>query len=56
VIVVTADSDSETAIEAMQLGAYDYLFKPLDLPQVNRLVQACHQLASVDESPCGVGG
>jgi len=40
VIFVTADSGSATAIEAMQLGAYDYVSKPLDLPQLNRLVQA----------------
>ena len=38
VIFVTADSGSGTAIEAMQLGAYDYVTKPLDLPQLNRLV------------------
>lgn len=40
VIFVTADSGSSTAIEAMQLGAYDYITKPVDLPQLNRLVQA----------------
>ncbi|MBC8114463.1 MAG: sigma-54-dependent Fis family transcriptional regulator, partial [Candidatus Saccharimonas sp.] len=40
VIFITADSGSGTAIEAMQLGAYDYVSKPLDLPQLNRLVQA----------------
>lgn len=39
VIFVTADSGSGTAIEAMQLGAYDYLSKPLNLLQLNRLVQ-----------------
>jgi DNA-binding NtrC family response regulator len=39
VIFVTSDSGSGTAIEAMQLGAYDYLSKPLNLPQMNRLVQ-----------------
>ncbi len=39
VIFVTADNDSNTAIEAMQRGAYDYVCKPLDLTQLNRLVQ-----------------
>lgn len=38
VIFVTADSGSSTAIEAMQLGAYDYLLKPVNLPQLHRLV------------------
>jgi DNA-binding NtrC family response regulator len=34
VIFITATSDSDTAIEAMKLGAYDYLLKPLDVGQV----------------------
>ncbi|MBI1345326.1 response regulator [bacterium] len=38
VIFVTADAESDTAIEAMQLGAFDYLRKPLDLGQLNDLV------------------
>ena len=39
VIFITAADDSETAIEAMQLGAFDYLTKPLDLPKLNDLVE-----------------
>ncbi len=39
VIFITASSDSGTAIEAMQLGAYDYLTKPLDLKSLNELVE-----------------
>lgn len=38
VIFITAEAGSETAIEAMQLGAYDYVAKPLDLPKLNELV------------------
>lgn len=38
VILMTAGGDSSTAIEAMQLGAYDYVNKPLDLPALNDLV------------------
>jgi len=38
VIFITADAGSETAIEAMQLGAYDYLAKPLELAKLNNLV------------------
>ncbi len=38
VIFITSDAGSETAIEAMQLGAYDYLAKPLDLAKLNDLV------------------
>jgi DNA-binding NtrC family response regulator len=38
VILITGGGDSSTAIEAMQLGAYDYVNKPLDLPALNELV------------------
>jgi len=38
VIFITAGGSSDTAIEAMKLGAYDYLLKPLDLPQLKDLV------------------
>jgi two-component system nitrogen regulation response regulator GlnG len=38
VIFITAGGSSETTIRAMQLGAYDYLVKPLNLPSVKELV------------------
>lgn len=38
VLVITAFGTTETAIEAIKLGAYDYLLKPLDAPQVRRLI------------------
>ncbi len=38
VIFITAGGSSETTIRAMQLGAYDYLVKPLNLPAVVELV------------------
>ena len=39
VIYITAHGNSDTAIEAMSNGAYDYLMKPLDLPAVRHLVE-----------------
>src|SRR3982751_1405799 len=32
VILITAYGTTQTAIEAMKLGAYDYLLKPFDVP------------------------
>src|SRR5213082_2209203 len=38
VIMMTAYGTSQTAIEAMKLGAYDYLLKPFDVPKLKQLV------------------
>jgi two-component system nitrogen regulation response regulator GlnG len=38
IIFITAGGTSDTTIEAMKLGAYDYLLKPLDLPKLRELV------------------
>ena len=34
VIMMTAYGTSQTAIEAMKLGAYDYVLKPFDIPRL----------------------
>jgi DNA-binding NtrC family response regulator len=38
VVFVTMTKTADTAIEAMKQGAFDYLFKPLDLKHVQRVV------------------
>ena len=38
VVFVTMTKTADTAIEAMKQGAFDYLFKPLDLQQVRKVV------------------
>ena len=40
VIMMTAYGTTQTAIEAMKLGAYDYLLKPFDVPKLKQLVAA----------------
>src|SRR5580704_9820776 len=45
VIFVTMAKRADAAIEAMRLGAYDYLFKPLDLGQLQRVVGAALEVA-----------
>jgi two-component system response regulator AtoC len=39
VIVMTAVDDSATVIEAMRLGAYDYISKPIDFDQISAQLQ-----------------
>ena len=36
VIVITAHGTADTAIEAMKEGAFEYLLKPVDLPECGR--------------------
>ena len=43
VIMMTAYGTTPTAIEAMKLGAYDYLLKPFDVPKLKQLVAAALQ-------------
>jgi nitrogen regulation protein NR(I) len=38
VILMTAYGTTQTAIEAMKLGAYDYLLKPFDVPKLKEVV------------------
>jgi two-component system, NtrC family, response regulator AtoC len=38
VIFITIAKSAEAAIDAMKQGAYDYLFKPLDLDELRRIV------------------
>jgi nitrogen regulation protein NR(I) len=45
VIFVTLAKSADTAIEAMKQGAYDYLFKPLDLHQLRRVVGEALEVA-----------
>jgi two-component system nitrogen regulation response regulator GlnG len=39
VVFITATNSSDTAIEAMKLGAFDYLMKPLDFANVKAVVR-----------------
>src|SRR5881296_1332048 len=38
VILMTAYGTTQTAVEAMKLGAYDYLLKPFDVPKLKEIV------------------
>src|SRR5882724_3117099 len=45
IIMMTAYGTTQTAIEAMKLGAYDYVLKPLDVPKLKTLVAAALKTA-----------
>jgi DNA-binding NtrC family response regulator len=45
VIFITLAKTADAAIEAMKQGAYDYLFKPLDLHQLRRVVGEALEVA-----------
>jgi len=51
VIFITGHGTAETAIEAMKLGAYDYLVKPLDASQLERVVQQAFEISRLMHVP-----
>ena len=51
VIFVTMAKTADAAIEAMKQGAYDYLFKPLDLQQLRRVVGEALEVARMMREP-----
>ena len=51
VIFITAHGTSETAIEAMKLGAFDYLVKPLDAERLRTLVNQALQISRLIHVP-----
>lgn len=55
VIFITADADSDTAITAMQLGAYDYVSKPLNVQTLSELVQKAARTRQMMNVPVALG-
>lgn len=39
VIIITAFGNTETAIDAIQKGAFDFIYKPFDIPEMLQLVE-----------------
>ena len=55
IILVTAFGTTQTAIEAMKLGAYDYLLKPFNIPQLIELVNKAADSNRRMSEPVGLG-
>ncbi len=56
VIFVTLAKSADAAIDAMMQGAFDYLFKPLDLHQLRRVVGEALEVARRMREPAVLGG
>ncbi|MFZ5584594.1 MAG: sigma-54-dependent transcriptional regulator [Thermodesulfobacteriota bacterium] len=50
VIMITAFHDMETTIEAMRLGAYDYLQKPFKAPDLDRVIGKALHIAAATQA------
>lgn len=53
VIMMTAFTTTDTAIEAMKRGAFDYLTKPVDLKQLRDVVAKALDLRRITSAPPG---
>ena len=54
VIYITGGGTSDTAIQAMRLGAFDYLLKPLDLSKVRETVDRAIEIRRLMSVPVGM--
>src|SRR5690606_1229213 len=50
-IFVTSSSESATAIQAMKLGALDYLIKPIDVVELRKVVARALEIRRQTERP-----
>ncbi len=56
VVFITAFATTETAIEAMKRGAFEYLLKPVDFHQLKDVVQRALQLNRLRQVPAVLDG
>jgi two-component system nitrogen regulation response regulator GlnG len=54
VIFITGKTTTDTAIEAMKLGAYEYLLKPLELPQLRQVINRALAISRLMHVPAVV--
>ena len=54
VIILTGHGSTETAVEAMKMGAYDYLTKPVDLQELQVLLEKAVEKASLRRRNIGL--
>jgi len=50
VIMLTGHANVEVAIQGMELGAFDYLMKPMDIDELLYKIQDAHQKKTIQEA------
>jgi nitrogen regulation protein NR(I) len=55
ILMMTAHGTTETAIEATQSGAYDYLLKPFEMPELLKLVEQAVAASRLMSVPVEIG-
>src|SRR5947209_1392896 len=56
IVLITGHGTTDLAIEAIKRGAYEYLLKPLELPQLRDLVAKACQSSRLMQVPAVVAG
>jgi two-component system, NtrC family, nitrogen regulation response regulator GlnG len=54
VVFITGHGTADTAIEAMQLGAYEYLLKPLELDHLSELIGRAFEISRLMRVPATI--
>ncbi len=55
ILMMTAHGTTESAIEAIQAGAFDYLVKPFEIPELLRLVKQAVNASRLMSEPVQIG-
>lgn len=49
VIVITGNTDRENALKAVQMGAYDYFLKPVDMNEIKVIIKRAFHLSEIED-------
>ena len=49
VIAITAHQSMESTIQAIKLGAFDYIHKPIDISEMDSVIERLEQVASASQ-------
>lgn len=49
VIVITGNTDRENALKAVQMGAYDYYLKPVDMNEIKVIIKRAFHLSEIED-------